>query len=261
MSGDPPIKLLSLDLDGTIAESAGLHVWLADEVVEMLNRLGERGISWCSNSGRSADNQSGMIQATRALTNMPIAILSGERFIHLADPPYYVPLEPYNGNVQLRMEALFPEMSAAIEPHRERLRTQYKFRVEGQANQVIGWNVTDESNADALMSDVEELLNDVSDAQVLRNGAWIIATHKDAGKGRILGELMDRQDLTRENVLAIGDHLNDLDMLDGRVARFVGCPANAASQVKAAVKAAGGFVSEKPGAAGALDVIRYYIDI
>ena len=261
MTDQPAIKLLCLDLDGTMVESAGLHVWPSDDVVAALNKLGERGVRWCTNSGRSADNQAGMIQATRSLSNLPIAILSGERFIHLADPPYYVPLESFNTAMQRRMDALFPVMVEAVEPHRQRLREQFDFRVEGTANEVIGWNLTNQSQADGFIGELEGILRDVPDVQILRNGAWIILTHVDAGKGKTLSVLLEREGISPEQVLAIGDHLNDLDMLDGSAAKYVGCPADAHPRVKEVVTKAGGMVSSRDAHRGTLEIIDHYIGL
>jgi len=202
-----------------------------------------------------------MIQATRSLTNLPIAILSGERFIHLADPPYYVPLEEFNTAMQRRMDALLPVVSAAVEPHRPRLRERFQIRYEGTASQVIGWNLTDQSQADAFICELEIILRDVVDVQILRNGAWIILTHVDAGKGRTLSVLLEREGIAPDQVLAIGDHLNDLDMLDGSAAKFVGCPADAHPRVKEIVTKAGGMVGSRDGHRGTIEIIDHYIGL
>ena len=52
-------------------------------------------------------------------------------------------------------------------------------------------------------------------------------------------------EVPRENIFAAGDHHNDISMLDGKVAAMPSCPANAIDEVKAAVRAAGGYVAEK----------------
>ncbi len=45
-------------------------------------------------------------------------------------------------------------------------------------------------------------------------------------------------------LIAIGDGINDITMLNGGVTKCVGCPANAAPEVIQAVRKAGGIVSE-----------------
>jgi len=249
------IKLICLDLDGTAAEHDGQHAWLADAVVDALNALGQRGVRWCANSGRSFDNQLGLIQACRRLVNMPIAILSGERFIHWLAPQMR-PHEPFNGRMRTRLEQMYPRVRATLEPHRERLRRSYAIRSEQDIDLIIGWNLESASQATQIAAGLRELLAPVPEAQILQNVTWVIITHRAAGKGVVLAETGRALRVGRENILAIGDHLNDLDMLDGRAAAHVGCPADADDEVKAVVRAAGGVVAGEAGVVGTAEILR-----
>jgi hydroxymethylpyrimidine pyrophosphatase-like HAD family hydrolase len=249
------LKLICLDLDGTALDFDARHLWLADPLVDVLNAAGRRGIAWCTNSGRGYQNQLGLIQACRPLDNMPVALLSGERFIHWLEPRFQ-PHEPFNSLMQERMKALYPRVVAAVTPHKERLRAEYEFNYEHDIDLIIGWNLVSQQQAPALVADLEGILAGVPDAQVLRNGAWVVINHRAAGKGVVLREVCDRLKISRENVLAIGDHLNDLDMLDGRAAAHTGCPADAHEDLQATVRAAGGIISQYNHTAGTVDIIR-----
>jgi len=59
-------------------------------------------------------------------------------------------------------------------------------------------------------------------------------------------------------ILAVGDHQNDLAMLFGDVAAMVACPANAHPSVKSLVKRAGGHVSSLENGEGTAECIRVY---
>ena len=59
-------------------------------------------------------------------------------------------------------------------------------------------------------------------------------------------------------IFAVGDHQNDLPMLDGTHARHVACPGNAIDPVKRAVRAAGGYVAREPYSAGVIEALRFY---
>jgi hydroxymethylpyrimidine pyrophosphatase-like HAD family hydrolase len=56
-----------------------------------------------------------------------------------------------------------------------------------------------------------------------------------------------------ENILAAGDHCNDLPMLDSQHARGIVCPANAVDAVKEKVSRHGGYVAKTNAALGVLE--------
>jgi hydroxymethylpyrimidine pyrophosphatase-like HAD family hydrolase len=73
-----------------------------------------------------------------------------------------------------------------------------------------------------------------------------------------LGELSSLLALQANNILAIGDHYNDLSMLDGHVASMVACPSNALSEVKAIVQKAKGRISQYEAGEGTAEAIHFY---
>ena len=73
-----------------------------------------------------------------------------------------------------------------------------------------------------------------------------------------MSELARLLGIPRGEVLAIGDHLNDIPMLDGSAAAMVACPANAVDEVKEAVAGAGGYISPFPWGEGVADAIRHF---
>ncbi len=77
-------------------------------------------------------------------------------------------------------------------------------------------------------------------------------------KGASLGELCRLEGIPAAEVLAAGDHYNDLSMLDGTYAAMVACPDNAIPPVKETVRAAGGYVASKPWADGVADAMLHY---
>jgi hypothetical protein len=66
-------------------------------------------------------------------------------------------------------------------------------------------------------------------------------------KGLAVSELVRHLRLQPESVLTIGNGHNDMSMLDGRVARYAGCPTNSEGEVMEAVSRAGGHIAGAPG--------------
>src|SRR6266487_1479469 len=71
-------------------------------------------------------------------------------------------------------------------------------------------------------------------------------SHEAYSKGTALSEIARRLGVSRDYVLAAGDHLNDLPMLSHEHARWLVAPSNAIELVKQAVRRQEGFVSDEP---------------
>lgn len=259
---EPPAALICLDLDGTSVEHDGTHAWFSETVARAINEVARRGAVWCSNSGRSADNQMGLIQACRELEALPAAILSGERYIHDFHPAgvALVPRQPNNDLAKQKARELAPRTRAALKPKLAGLAADFgpvEWHPRAEFN---AWLLDDSADHAAFAEEVRQLLQPVPDAQVLRNGRWVVVTHADFGKGRILEVAAANLGVPRERILAVGDQPNDLDMLDGRVAGYVGCPGDADQAVIQTVRGAGGWLADHPGTAGTADLIRRFAE-
>ena len=94
---------------------------------------------------------------------------------------------------------------------------------------------------------------------VVRNDVYARFSHQDFNKGSALGEIARRLKIQSGEVLAVGDHLNDLPMLNRQYAAFLAAPANAIPVVKEAVRRGGGYISPRPHGHGVADAIKYYL--
>lgn len=91
-----------------------------------------------------------------------------------------------------------------------------------------------------------------------RNSIYLRLSHRGYGKGAGLREAADRWGVGPERILAVGDNLNDLSMLQAEVCGACGCPANALPEVQDFVRGRGGVVAEKGGSRGVMEVMKYY---
>ena len=94
---------------------------------------------------------------------------------------------------------------------------------------------------------------------MVRNDVYARFSHVAYNKGTALAELTRQLRLEPHQVLAAGDHLNDLPMLMREFARALVCPADAMPVVRQLVSSQGGFVGTRPGGLGVLDGIRHYL--
>ena len=257
----PPSAIICLDLDGTSVEHDDIHAWFSDAVAAELNEAAHRGAVWCANSGRHADNQYGMIQACRTLAVLPFAILAGERYIFDVRPATGVmrQRQPHNRLTKQKARDLNPRVKEVLTPHLAEVEAEFAVAEYFPSEEFVGWLLAESADPVVFADRITALLAPVSEAQVVRNGQWVIVLHADFGKGRVLAEAAQKLGVPRDRILAVGDQHNDVDMLDGRRAVFVGCPSDADAQVVAAIRRAGGWIADKPGPAGTARLIRRFV--
>lgn len=256
----PTIRLLSLDFDGTLLDYPPEGAILHAEAIDLLNELGDRGVQWCVNSGRSFSDQFAIVEASRAagLRNLPNALLCMESLIYEREGGTIRALEPWNSEMTATLRDLQEQVSLRIGPRVDAIRDRYTDDI--YLNELYSaFNVPDVNDLPlALERELKEWLDGVPGAHVTRNGCWVAVISTRAGKGNVLTAFGRRAGFTREEILAVGDHMNDLPMLDGKHAAYVGCPGNAVFEVKDAVRGAGGLVASEHGPLGTVEVIRAF---
>ena len=95
---------------------------------------------------------------------------------------------------------------------------------------------------------------------VLRNTIYMRFTHRDYHKGSSLTEVARLEGLSVDQIFAIGDGHNDLDMLRPEVAGMVACVGNAHMEVKTHVRRVGGYEAAEAGSRGSVEALRHFLD-
>jgi hypothetical protein len=121
-----------------------------------------------------------------------------------------------------------------------------------------GLVASSEEELDQLIAELESLPDRPEDFHYQRSNIYLRFCHRRYDKGSALAELSRLIDMPTSEILAVGDHQNDLPMLFGEVAAMVACPSNAHPSVKEAVLRIGGHVSELPAGEGTAEAIHLY---
>ncbi|GBD00147.1 Sugar phosphatase YidA [bacterium HR17] len=90
-----------------------------------------------------------------------------------------------------------------------------------------------------------------------RNAFIVGLIPRDGTKGKALRFLAQTLGIAPERVMAIGDSLNDRDMLNGEHGFFPVAVANAEPEIKDVVRAAGGLVTVQPASDGVAEAITW----
>lgn len=253
------IRLVSLDFDGTILSYDDPAGVIHHDVIPVLNELADAGVRWVANSGRELADQREVVERSRrrGLTSLPVAYICTETTVHVVRGRECEPLQPWN---RIAREQLI-EFHALVQHRLGDLLVEIE-RVYRPELFLVGEHYTafllkDHHLAEhRLFPAIEHQLAGVDKVLMSRNGGWVAVNHADLGKGNALRAYAEHAGIRAGEILAIGDHQNDLSKLETGVAGHVGCPGDAIPEVKAAVRAAGGTIATLPGPSGTAQILR-----
>lgn len=252
-----PIRLLSTDFDGTlIGHSPDTRT--AASLAEALTELRKRGAIWAVNTGRQLwFALEGLEQAK--LPHDPDYVLTSERDIfHRVGEGEWEAFGDWNVRTEERTVDLFARARHVMAAIEEMVANEEGIELLYENNRPAGVMTVDVPTMDRAVRLIRELAADVPEFSFNRNEVWLRFAHREIHKGSALGELARLLAIPRDEVLAIGDHHNDIPMLDGSSAAMVACPANAVDEVKDVVRSAGGYISPHPWGEGVADAIRHF---
>lgn len=258
----PDIRLISLDFDGTILAYDDPCGVFHSEVIATLNGLEGTGVRWCGNSGREFQDQLGVLERShrRGLTFFPDALICLESLIYLRQGRDYSAHASWNERAMECSYACHARVQERLSLRLDYIRREYRplQTVVAEACTAFLLRESDELT-EGLHRELERVLSGIEDIMITRSGGWVSVMPSMLGKGNALLAYARHAGLSSQNILAVGDHHNDLPMLGTGAAGHVGCPADAIPEVREAVQRAGGMVAGRPGPAGTVEVLRAHL--
>ena len=214
------------------------------ELESLIGALQQRGVIWVINTGR--DLASLMETLTLAGLNIrPDYVVVVEREIYELKESDYVSVRDWNDRCSQLHSELFEKMQPHLARIREWVESRYKAHVYEDPYSPFCLIAEKVRDAEEIHEYVEVSCKDVGDLVVMRNDIYARFSHKAFNKGTALAEIARRLQIKPEEIVAAGDHLNDLPMLSNEFARWLVAPFNAIDQVKETVLRQNGYVSEK----------------
>lgn len=257
--GEHPIGLIALDFDGTCSNYNPVpHI---DSIVASQLQQGlKQGIGWVLNSDRTFNDLLSIVEQLPK-KNWPRAILSQQREIYfLGSRCGYYPHKKWNDQkVEFHnklwecIQPYFGEWSSTIQRLFE---IRMKFINEGHFSFMVH-----PEKVELLGAVLAEFIEDWPDAVISGNHEWRFITHRTFSKGVLLSEASNCLRIPASRILAIGDSVNDISMLDPNVAMRVGCPANSCQKVREHVSNCSGVVAQQKNAKGTSCLINYFMNI
>jgi hypothetical protein len=257
----PKLSLICLDFDGTFMVYDEPPGFMHEGVVEQVNRLGDLGIAWCANSGRDMGSQLEVLALSckKGLRHMPVGLLACESLIFEDADGAYLPLYEWNAQARRLLRAFHEELQGVLAPHIGELMVRYKPEQVYLNEEATAFLIPSaDQGPDRFFDELKPYVDRIPHGALSRNGGWVAALPRELGKGPILKAFATHRGIPAEEILAIGDHINDLSMLDGSAAGQVGCPQDAWGDVREAVSSVGGIVAGSAGPLGTMEILECY---
>lgn len=252
------IKLIATDFDGTIFqenESPPVPVEVQNKIIS----LQSKGCKWVISTGR--DLLSVLEGIARAkLEVRPDFLVTVEREIYIKNGGSYKPLEDWNKKCDILHYKLFEKVRPFIPKLTKEINSKFKATI--YADGFSPFCIIAENNR--MMDEICEYLlkfcSNIADLSVMRNDVYARLCHKNYNKGTTMLEISRLLGLKPDSIFTAGDHINDLPMLDKKIAKYIAAPSNAVDVVKLAVQRQNGYLCQNRAGLGVLEALNYYLE-
>jgi len=258
-----PLRLLCLDFDGTLvdtvqADSHDVHAPL----VERIDRLRQEGVLWVINTGRTLED----LKAGLERADLPFApdyIITEETSLLAPDadhPEGWNALGDWNHHRDHAFRALLDEKGRLFTDIRSfvvsETRAEYISRTDG-LDEIVA---EDEEEMERICHRIEEVrhAHGAGTLGYQRNTIYLRFGHREFHKGSTLARLGHLLGIGREHILAAGDNLNDLPMLQPGVAGYLACPSNSHPRVVEEVGRHGGYLARGRTGEGLAEALGFF---
>jgi len=253
-----PIQLISTDFDGTLF-SEFENPPVPHNLQWLIGDLQSRGVKWVINTGRDL---SSLLEALgRAhLSIKPDYLVMVEREIYYHEDLQYVELGDWNGDCTRAHKELFLKVRADLPRLMSWVHERFSATVYEDSYSPFCLIAESNEDAEAIHHFLNDYCKEVPNLAVVRNDVYARFSHYAYNKGTALREIGRRLGIDRGQILAAGDHLNDLPMLSTDYARWLVAPANAIDLVKETVRRQNGYVSHLLHGHGVAAGLEFYLE-
>jgi len=245
------LRLLCTDFDGTIAERD--YKPISPAFFERLAAWRKQGpLYWVINTGRTFESLQEDLVRRRAPI-WPDWVVTVEREIYLVRDRRGIGWFEWNRKCELLHTQLFESVGPLWKLIEDYIVRHTKAQLVEDAGSPLGIIASCEEEADEISAYMTPLLKDWPMLVAVRNSIYFRFSHKFYHKGACLEAIANGMGVLPLQIMAVGDHLNDLPMLERKYAHHLACPANAVDEVKEKIRAQGGHVASADVAEGTVE--------
>jgi hydroxymethylpyrimidine pyrophosphatase-like HAD family hydrolase len=236
-------KLLIMDLDGTaLGGTLQPYSRFPDTLSRLLDRLGEHGCRWATNTTWDVKSQHQLLYAS-AVSSHPAYLIGGAGFqLCRLQEDQMVKVQPYSGRMEQKLEAV---LHSQLYPLIKEVGAEFNSTSMSFNGYWFSWTA-EAHEGERLMAFMAEKSRHYRELKIelIPEERRFYAHPACFKKGTALREIISLTDLLPEDIVVAGDERMDLDMMQPDLATHVICPDNAHPDVKQRVLDLHGTVGE-----------------
>jgi hydroxymethylpyrimidine pyrophosphatase-like HAD family hydrolase len=249
-------RILSTDFDGTM-HSDFEDPPVARKLEALIGELQGMGLTWVINTGRDLSSLMETLGRAR-LSIWPDYVVTVEREIYRRDDGHYVGVDHWNTACTEAHARLFERVKPVLPQLLEWIHGRFEATVYEDAWSPFCLIAGNNGDADLIHARLEEFSREIEGLAVMRNDVYARFSHCGFHKGTALTEVARLLNVPLSQIIAAGDHFNDLPMLCSTRAGYCIAPSNAIPEVKEKVRRLNGFVSGAPHGYGVAEGIELF---
>ena len=254
------LKLIALDLDGTVLDQGVIQKELQRELTELTSR----GVLITLNTGRPLVDIRAILAESGITpeTGFPHILIANGRDIYFLKQSKYQPWKKWNEEARSKskkvLEVCQPWMSKWENVFREK---GYSFqRMEKEEEEERGFRNFRFSGCEDAREALRYMRGEIEKNRLPlragRNGNHVGVGSPEIDKGIVLLKVVRKFKLRPTQILAIGDSQNDEAMLDGRYGFQAATVGNADEEIKRIVARRGGYIAAGKLGEGVIEILK-----
>lgn len=211
---------------------------------------------WGINTGRSMPHVvEGLLESKFPF--LPDWVIAREREIFFPNAfGRFQPHQKWNAPCEKEIHQLFKKAGKTLKHIRklveEHTGAQY-IELDGDPAGLISRT---EEEMEWIVERIAPLVNEVPDLAWQRNSIYLRFGHKNYQKGSALSEMARMYELDLEQVFAMGDSHNDVEMLSVEHSGKAACPSNAVDEIRKVIESRNGYIAKAAHGHGVVEALK-----
>ncbi len=256
------IDLVCTDIDGTLLDAGNPDFTSLVSFKRTLDLMRRQwGTKWAIVTGRHRRVMTPILDSFLGFQLIPDFVVLEDAYVYRFNRRTgWHSFLRWNLRIRWKRARLWRRGRRNLQLWEERMQRQFPEMVVRSHETVDLWmEFPDRDSAEGGESVLKQMTAESVDFEVFRWGKELFLAPSVGKKGEAVSFIADNLGLSADQIFAVGDGANDVNMLEGWAAGMVACVSNAPREIKRIVRHANGHVANQSVTAGVVESLEYFL--